>query len=197
MDGPLPTGDGDLDVVLERNWQAIMSKLRKQNVVETLNVQLLDEDPETVTIEAAGETYRRLLGVWGTIRFRTKINCSFGVALRNRVTGEIRYFHSSPNNALVFPGPRLIRNEADLRQLFADIADTDIGESAMARHPNTQWVLRTITNVTFFIYKILDMGKIGGTEEIFLPTHIMRNKAVVALLKDSAGRYYRDSLCVF
>ena len=47
-----------------------------------------------------------------------KINLSFGFILRNIETGELRYYHSSQNNARFVDVPHLIRTEEDLEKFL-------------------------------------------------------------------------------
>ena len=66
---------------------------------------------------------------------------------------------------------------------------------AINQRPNSDWVSVLVTNVTFFVNRILQhpIGCVG----INLPTYVKRNKAVIGLEKDHHGAVYRDNLCLF
>ena len=116
------------------------------------------------------------------------MNVSFGFILRNVETEELRYYHSSQNNSRLFDVPHLIRNEEDLDKFLADLSREDILEFIRQQRPDTKWVVHLLTNVTFYVNKI--------DARVVLPDHILKNKAVVALVGGSHGPY-TDNLCFF
>jgi hypothetical protein len=61
------------------------------------------------------------------------------------------------------------------------------------QRPDTKWVVHLLTNATFYINKLFD-HPIGA--RVVLPDHILKNKAVVALVGGSHGPY-TDNLCFF
>jgi hypothetical protein len=113
-----------------------------------------------------------------------KINVSFGFILRNVETEELRYYHSSQNNARLFDVPHLIRTEEDTDEVLADLSQ---------QRPDTKWVVHLLINVTFYVNKLFD-HPIGA--RVVLPDHMLKNKAVVALVGGSNGPY-TDNLCFF
>ena len=64
-----------------------------------------------------------------------------------------------------------------------------------SQRPNSDWVCELVTNVTFFLNRIVQhpIGCVG----VNLPTYVKNNKAIVRLDKDSHGVIYRDNLCIF
>jgi hypothetical protein len=54
------------------------------------------------------------------------------------------------------------------------------------QRPDTKWVVHLLTNVTFYVNKLFD-HPIGA--RVVLPDHILKNKAVVALVGGSNGAY--------
>ena len=66
---------------------------------------------------------------------------------------------------------------------------------AIAQRPNSDWVYVSVTNVTFFVNRILQhpIGCVG----VSLPTYVKRNKAIVGLEKDHYSKPYFDNLCLF
>ena len=125
-----------------------------------------------------------------------KINCSYGFVLREKQSGRLRYYHSSNNCCgRLLEEPSLITNRDDFDRFLARIAESDILQSTITQRPNSDWVCEHVTNVTFFLNKILQhpIGCVG----IDLPDYVTNNKAVVGLEKDGHGVIYRDNLCLF
>ena len=126
-----------------------------------------------------------------------KINCSYGFVLREKQSGRLRYYHSSNNCCGRFlEEPSLVTNSQTFDRFLARIAESDILQWAITQRPNSDWVCEHITNVTFFLNKILQhpIGCVG----IDLPDYVKNNKAVVGLEKDHyRTRTYNDNLCLF
>ena len=125
-----------------------------------------------------------------------KINCSFGFVLREKQSGRLRYYHSSNNCCgRLLEEPALITNRADFDSFLESIREPDILQWAIAQRPNSDWVCELVTNVTFFLNRIVQhpIGCVG----VNLPTYVKNNKAIVRLDKDSHGVIYRDNLCLF
>ena len=81
--------------------------------------------------------------------------------------------------------------EAFLERIY----EQDILQWAIAQRPNSEWVCSSVTNVTFFVNRILQhpIGCVG----INLHTYLKRNKAIIALDKDKHAKPYLDNLCLF
>ena len=125
-----------------------------------------------------------------------KINCSFGFVLKQKLTGRLRYYHSSNNCCgRYLEEPSLIGNRADFDQFLEQIKEPDLLNWAVSQRPNSDWICEMVTNVTFFVNKIVDhpIGCVG----IVLPPHIKRNKSIIGLETDGNGRPYIDNLCLF
>ena len=126
-----------------------------------------------------------------------KINCSYGFVLREKQSGRLRYYHSSNNCCGRFlEEPSLVTNSQTFDRFLARIAESDILQWAITQRPNSDWVCEHVTNVTFFLNKILQhpIGCVG----IDLPDYVKNNKAVVGLEKDHyRTRTYNDNLCLF
>ena len=125
-----------------------------------------------------------------------KINCSFGFVLREKQSGRLRYYHSSNNCCgRLLEEPSLITNQADFDSFLERIREPDILQWAIAQRPNSDWVCELVTNVTFFLNRIVQhpIGCVG----VNLPTYVKNNKAIVGLAKDEHGAIYNDNLCLF
>jgi hypothetical protein len=200
LDSPPHSSDDRLTQLLSTHWQAIRSRLRRRNVVDLLNCRLWNGD-DTDGVQAHGAK-EKLKALWRDIPCRVKINCSVGVVLKHKTTGELRYFHSSSNNASLFDFPRLLSSEDQVDKFYSDFVSIDLRERGAERRPSTVWALRMVTNVTFFVYKMLSMGKVGGVVRKgggnFLPAYILTNRNILALSTNrSTRRPYEDKLCFF
>ena len=127
-----------------------------------------------------------------------KINLSYGFVLRNKNTGQYKYYHPSCNCCgRYLDEPSLITNSKDFDKFLERIRETDVLQWAINQRPDSSWVCELVTNVTFFVNRIIDhpIGCVGMTD---LPMYIKRNKAVIAL--DTEPQYskrYNDNLCLF
>ena len=126
-----------------------------------------------------------------------KVNLSFGFILKQKVTGRLRYYHSSNNCCgRLLEEPSLITNRGDFDRFLARIQESDILQWAIAQRPNSDWVCEHVTNATFFLNKIIHhpIGCVGVT----LPDYLKHNKAIVGLEKDHhRNATYNDNLCLF
>ena len=126
-----------------------------------------------------------------------KINCSFGFILKDKVTSRLRYYHSSNNCCGRFlEEPSLITNRGDIDSFLERIREPDILQWAIAQRPNSDWVCELVTNVTFFLNRIIHhpIGCVG----VNLPDYVKHNKTVVGLEKDHhRNAIYRDNMCLF
>ena len=130
-----------------------------------------------------------------TTKFR--INLSYGFILKQKQNGRFKYYHSSGNCCgRYLEEPSLIENRADFDQFLERIHESDILQWAIAQRPNSDWVCELVTNVTFFINRIVHhpIGCVG----IDLPDYVKNNKAIIGLEKDHYRHAtYNDNLCLF
>ena len=126
-----------------------------------------------------------------------KVNVSFGFILKQKATNRLRYYHSSNNCCgRYLEEPSLITNRDDFDRFLARIQESDILQWAVAQRPNSDWVCEHVTNVTFFLNRIVDhpIGCVG----INLPDYVKNNKAIFGLEKDCYSKTtYNDNLCLF
>lgn len=184
--------DQPLGSVLHRAWDSIRSGLRTHRFVDILNCRLYRTDNDS-TPDSPWEALER---VWDRIDCGIKLNCSVGCILRHKNEGVYRYFHSSSNNAAIFSEAQTILSKAELERVFGKYEAVDIREDSIRRRPNTSWTLVAITNVTFYVYKLLDSARIGA--RVDLPVHIKNNRFVHSMLKcKKTGRHFNDNMCFF
>ena len=92
--------------------------------------------------------------------------------------------------------PALITNRADFESFQERIQEPDLLNWAVSQRPNSDWICEMVTNVTFFVNKILQHPI--GCVDVVLPDYVKRNKAIVGLVKDHNRKStYNDNLCLF
>ena len=125
-----------------------------------------------------------------------KINLSYGFVLRNKNTDRYKYYHSSCNCCgRYLDEPSLITNSEEFDDFLERIRETDVLQWALNQRPDSAWVCELVTNVTFFVNRIIN-HPIGCVNMIPLPVYIKKNRAVIGLEKDNNKRY-GDNLCLF
>ena len=125
-----------------------------------------------------------------------KINLSYGFILYHKIYGRFKYYHSSCNCCgRYLDKPSLVTNVETFEAFLERIHEQDILQWAIAQRPNSDWVCSSVTNVTFFVNKILQhpIGCVG----VSIPTYVKLNKAIVGLEKDNHSKPYLDNLCLF
>ena len=127
-----------------------------------------------------------------------KINLSYGFILRNKNTGRYKYYHSSCNCCgRYLDEPSLITNSEDFDDFLERIRETDVLQWAINQRPDSAWVCELVTNVTFFVNRIVDHS-IGCANMIPLPVYIKKNIAVIGLETEPIhSKRYGDNLCLF
>lgn len=180
------------DQVLRRNWQSIRRGLRSHTYVDILNCRLFRFDGD----QSPGSVWENLLACWNRFRTGAKINCSVGCLLRHVTNGSFRYFHSSSNNAALFPTAQTVVSENQLREVYERYNGVDVREEASQRRPNTAWSLVAVTNVTFYIYKLQDVSRIGSAQDV--PDYVKTNRFLWSMIAcRKTGQVYLDNLCFF
>ena len=179
--------DDDVLHELDRYRRSIGTYQRCAVLVDLLNIQLYGNGGQSLT-ELVLRFYRE------NIHCRTKVNCGFGYMLRHNTTGELRYFHSSPNNMYIFNSPQHANTEQQLLDVINALSEVDILEYARQQRPNTAWSVLAITNLTLFFYKSTPFNRIGTPIE--LPDYITKTRSILSLTKRK-GEPYDDNLCFF
>ena len=178
----------DLQDAVRDNWGSIRTYVAQGPVQTRYNHRLTTMDTRELQ-----EPLRQLFEEQTTA---FKVNLSFGFILKQKVTGRLRYYHSSNNCCgRLLEEPSLITNRGDFDRFLARIQESDILQWAIAQRPNSDWVCEHVTNATFFLNRIVQhpIGCVGVT----LPDYLKHNKAVVGLAKDEHGATYNDNLCLF
>ena len=179
----------DLQDAVRDNWGSIRTYVAQGPVQTRYNHRLTTMDTRELQ-----EPLRQLFEEQTTA---FKVNLSFGFILKQKVTGRLRYYHSSNNCCgRLLEEPSLITNRGDFDRFLARIQESDILQWAIAQRPNSNWVCEHVTNATFFLNRIVQhpIGCVGVT----LPDYVKNNKAIVGLEKDHhRNETYNDNLCLF
>ena len=156
---PPITGDAAVDRVVSDNWQAIVSRHRIRPVQDIINIRCWDGELQPYQPGVGGNNaWQTLRTAWRRVRYRCKVTVSVGSVLEHRTSGELRYYHASSNNARLFERVKLVSSEADVFRLFADVQRVDLREVAAVQRPSTSWKVRFVTNIKFYLDKLLGAG---------------------------------------
>lgn len=123
-----------------------------------------------------------------------KINASLGCVLMHNANERMRYFHPSANQDRLFDIPKLVETKDDFDCFVQDVLDLDLIESSLRNRPDTSWSCHVVTNITFYMYMVLD-HPIGSATDV--DTFIKSSKAVRSLTHDKWGKPYTDNKCFF
>ena len=164
---------------VQENWASVRTHVVRGPVQTRYNHRFTTPDMRLLN-EPLGELFDEQNTAF-------KINCSFGFVLKQKLTGRLRYYHSSNNCCgRYLEEPSLIGNRADFDQFLEQIKEPDLLNWAVSQRPNSDWICEMVTNVTFFVNKIVDhpIGCVG----IVLPPHIKRK---------TTAEIVRRSLCSY
>ena len=125
-----------------QHWQSIRTEEATGNPIQERYNFTLHE----ITASTFPEMVRYLYREQTTA---SKINLSFGFI------GVLWYYHSSQNNARFFDVPHLIRTEEELERFLEELSRHDILEYIRQQRPDTKWVVHLLTNVTFYLNKLI------------------------------------------
>ena len=81
-----------------------------------------------------------------------KINVSVGLVLRNRISGEFRYFLGCNKNNQLFPAPFLVQNRKQFQTFVKDLL-TDFTTNVTYYNSSGEdnWVFHDVTNLTVYV----------------------------------------------
>ena len=176
----------DLISIVRENWRRIYSHTIYDRRLRLYNFQLISSDENNLN--------RVLTEIHNRQNNQYKLNIAFGFILRHRITGALRYFHAS-RNTQVFQATRLVQDTNGLNAASDFLEnDMDILEYAQRHRPDSSWFVEMVTNVLVYVYPILS-APIGTAND--LPAFIKRNRSIISLVRDDAGRIYDDGLCLF
>ena len=163
-------------------------------MVDILNIRRWHAGDSSYDGDSPDVISQTLRGAFKDAAVPCRWNVSAGCILRHKTTGELRYFHSSSNNATAFARPRLVLTNAGLDGFVSEVVDHDFAEQAVTRRPNTEWTLLMVSNLTFYIYKMLAATRIGSARQ--LPEFVRHNQHLLAM-ESIRGKPIEDMACFF
>ena len=138
--------DSELQDVIRENWASIRTHTNHGPVQSRYNIKQTTSDTRTLEL---GHIF-----LDQTTAF--KINLSFGFVLRNRTSGRYKFYHSSCNCCGRYLDEPSLITDADTFEIFLErIKEPDILKWALSQRPNSDWVVELVTNVTYFVNRIL------------------------------------------
>ena len=138
------------------------------------------------------EIMNRIENIYQTENNSFKLNLNLGFIMRNRETGEYRYFIPYANSYLLH-SPHTITDRASLRRLRQKLEDLNPVEYIMTHRPDSRWEPVFITNLKLDIFSMdYPLGK--GVD---LPKHVTECKSLFTLLKHQDKKPHNDNLCFF
>ena len=174
---------------VQENWTSVRTHVVNGPVQTRYNHRLTSLDTR--------DLQEPLFALFDQQKTAFKVNASYGFVLKEKQSGRLRYYHSSSNCCgRLLEEPSLVTNSQTFNTFLERIEETDVLQWAIAQRPNSDWVCELVTNVTFFINRIIHhpIGCIG----VNLPDYVKHNKAIVGLAKDHYRmRTYNDNRCLF
>ena len=190
--GPAPwEGDDETDDRLKTVYEANAPLILQTNApgpnISVYNFPAGNDVDENQISEAADAIYQQQDHAF-------KMNLSFGVILRNRETGEYRYFRPFYNDS-VLDRPLYISKRRDLRTLTLKLRRMDLFTLLLQQRPDTKWIPVLVTNFRFTVFHTFyPIGELQGP----LPDYVKNNHAIVGLERNvHTGQAYEDNYCAF
>ena len=122
-----------------------------------------------------------------------KLNIAFGFVMRNKETGQLRYYVPYENVNL-FPKPFAVTDSKSLLALKRKLTKLNPKEHLLNIRKNTKWEPLFFTNINYSVYL---MAQRLGSTTIELPRFVKNNKHLVNFVTDVHGKEYNDNLCFF
>ena len=131
--------------VYQNNWRTIQENVKVGRLRDMFHFPLFQDNDEEIVSKA-----KQMVANYNG---KIKVNVAFGFILKNRLTGELKFFHPS-NNTMLFTTPKLLDTTEDFRNFLGDIERVDAFEYARVQRPSTNWTVERIVCVRFDVYRI-------------------------------------------
>ena len=135
----------DFQEIYQNHWYT-MNGSKSGKLKDIFHFPLLTETDSEIesNIKRVLSRYRRSI----------KVNVSFGFILKERLDGQLKFFHPS-NNSKIFETPKRISSNADINALLEDVEYRDAIEYAKTQRPSTKWIPMRIVCLRLDIFKTL------------------------------------------
>ncbi|MES9993656.1 MAG: C2H2-type zinc finger protein, partial [Candidatus Thiodiazotropha sp.] len=179
------TSDEALRDVYEANAPIILETGRQGPIQSIYNFPLTNEVSINQIMDFADTVFQQQHHAF-------RLNLVFGVILRNRETGQYRYFIPYTNNG-VLERALYVSRRADLERLRVQLQQKDITTELLRNRPDTKWIPVLVTNVRFPVWSThypIGQGR--------LPDYLLKKDSLYPLVKNrQTGKLYDDNLCAF
>ena len=131
--------------VYQKHWATIKESSKRGKLRDVYHFPLFENEDSEI-LAKADQVFSNYTG-------KIKINVAFGFILKNRTTGELKFFHPS-NNTTLLPAPTVIASASDYNKFKEDIEKKDAYEYARTNRPSTNWTIERIICVRFDVYRL-------------------------------------------
>ena len=142
----LTESDPEVKDFMQKYWESIRSFTKKGKVQNIYNI-FYDRDFKDLV-----ETIAERIMTHQKNRF--KINYSLAFILKNIETKELRYHHTSLNNAQILETALLINNQKESLNFLNSLAEESFYDGLI--RPDTKWKVVQISNITFYANNLKD-----------------------------------------
>ena len=172
------TQDTELQKVLIENWASIRTHVARGPVQLRYNFRLTCLDTRAMELRQILEEQTNAF----------KVNVSFGFVLQHKQSQRYKYYHSSCNCCgMYLDEPSLVTNEDTFEAFLERIHQQDVLKWAINQRPDSDWICHILTNMTFFVNRILQHHPIGCVGRA-MPNRVKRNKCIIGLAKKRRGQ---------
>lgn len=84
-----------------------------------------------------------------------------------------------------------VADKGSFDEFLERIRDLDFLQHAAENRPDSSWVVHIVTNLSAYVYKIINFP----IEE--LPQYITNNTFIISMNKSTQGRAFKDNLCLW
>lgn len=121
-----------------------------------------------------------------------KVAVSYGCIVEDRLEKDLVYYSASHNQRFI-EVPRIINSTASKESFCRELEEVDIVR--LLERPSSRWVLKCLTNIVFYITKLIDTP-IG--RPVNLPNYLLHSRWLISLTHSKqTGRAFTDNLCFF
>ena len=174
----LTESDPEVKNFMQKYWGRIRSFTKEGKVQNIYNIFYHRDFKNLV------ETIAERIMIHQNNRF--KINYSLAYILKNIDTEELRYHHSSYNNAQMLVIALLISNRKDLMDFLNVLAEESFYDGLS--RPDTKWNIVQISDITFYANNLKD-APLGARTPF--PDHIKNNRGIVNVSGDNNLCFFR------
>lgn len=187
-DTPLVNGHGTVDPDLKEiyvNSPLILEPHREGPVQNVYNFPINNDITVEQLMDYAREIFERQQRGF-------RLNLVFGVILRNRETGQYRYFVPYDRTG-IFERPLYVFRLRDLDRLRIRLEKMDITTELLQQRPNMKWNPVLVTNVHYTADSTHFPVGFGD-----LPEYLLNKESIYPLAKSrQTGKPYDDDLCAY